>query len=100
MLDQAPRYLSTAQAVDYLAALGVITSRTTIDRLRSAGTLPAYRARGRIKFLYSADELKAAFLERVEPCSSYIGAQVGRPTTSAGPSRVATYMKALAAATA
>ncbi len=43
----APNNLSTAQAVAYLATIGVATSRSTLDHLRQTGKLAWVKARRR-----------------------------------------------------
>jgi len=100
MRDLQDSLLSTAEAVAFLARLGVKTSRRTIDQLRTDGTLPAIEARGRIKYLYQRNELIDAFTKDHDPCLSLSGARKAETSTCAAPSRANTFMKALALATA
>ena len=54
-----PAYLSTDDALAYLASLGVQTSRSGLDLARQDGRLTCIRARGRVRILYRPEDLRA-----------------------------------------
>tara|TARA_R110002020_G_scaffold74540_24_gene190682 strand:- start:4658 stop:5116 length:459 start_codon:yes stop_codon:yes gene_type:complete len=93
------RLLSTDQAVAYLAARGVQTSRRLLDQMRAEGALPWVKARGRIRILYRPAALLAAVLQEESACSEPTEERPAGISTSAAPSRDSTFTKALAQAT-
>tara|TARA_R100000501_G_C2533437_1_gene55377 strand:+ start:144 stop:539 length:396 start_codon:yes stop_codon:yes gene_type:complete len=92
--ERAP-LLSTAEAIDYLEAQGVTTSRRSLDALRAEGTLPWLKARGKIRILYRPADLLAAVLQEANQCSKSPNEKAEKVTTSAARSRDAAYLKAL-----
>jgi hypothetical protein len=92
------RHLSTDQAVAYLAARGIQTSRRMLDLLRAQGVLPFVRARGRIRILYHPAALIAALTSEENTCLNGIGAAPAAIGICADPSRESLYTKALAQA--
>jgi|TARA_R110000744_G_scaffold21911_3_gene56302 hypothetical protein len=99
MIPADPPMISADGGVAYLATLGIHTSRRMIDNLRATGKLRHIRARGRIKYLYRAADLAAAFIED-QKCLNFPDEQRAAPITSAAPSRDKAFLKALACTTA
>ncbi|MEL7513649.1 MAG: hypothetical protein AAGK03_03480 [Pseudomonadota bacterium] len=93
--------LTVEDAITWLGARGIKTSRSGLDRLRGAGLLKAVRTRGRIRLRYRRADLAAAFIEGEEECrSSFSGAARKETGTSGARSRDAAFMKALELANA
>ncbi|WP_296433238.1 hypothetical protein [Yoonia sp.] len=92
------RHLSTDQALAYLAARGIQTSRRMLDQLRAQGDLPFVRARGRIRILYHPAALIAALTREENKCLKDTAATRAAIGICADPSRESLFMKALAQA--
>ena len=99
MQNHAERLLSTPEAVDYLAGIGVRTSRRMLEQLRSEGELRYVRAKGAVRILYRPTDLVAAYLKECKECPSHYSdaKHVGR-TTHGEQSRDTAFMKARALA--
>lgn len=54
--------LSTVDAVKWLGAKGIKTSRRGLENARNAGRLRYFETRGRIRVMYRRSDLAAAFL--------------------------------------
>ena len=95
----AERYLSTAEALAYLATIGLPSSRNTLDRLHAEGVLTRYKTRGRSRIAYRTGDLLAAIIEEDETCLSH-SKSAAKSGTSKAPSLVSKFEKARALATA
>ncbi|MDE4059754.1 hypothetical protein [Phaeobacter gallaeciensis] len=93
------KLLSTPEAIEYLAEIGVRTSRGMLDRLRAQGELRYVKARGAIRILYRPADLKAAYLEDRTECPSHFSdAKPAGHTTRAAQSQDSAFTKARALA--
>jgi len=103
--ESIDEFLTTDEALEYLAGFKIFTSRSGLDVKHKGGELPRVNVSGRVRILYRPADLLAAFMQGETACpsqSSGAKAKMGSQReagSSGGQSRGRAFTKALALST-